>query len=245
MSEFGCVPCCHAKRPSDGPGCGRCIRKDRLGSSYAAGTPLTCIASDGTSFTASVTFESAEIAGTNWNWALFDIGSSKTAATNAPAGVAIAGHLGSTLSSHLAFDAEFERTARELLTHLDYNLFAASRIDAESGIITLGHIALKNSDPVPGRGPGSAYGLAGTVAEDMLSTHSAKLVLFDNGESVKRRYPGCVPRGVAQPYPSTVMVPVFDGDRIPGMVSVLSKKPDAFGPGDIDLLTGVVNTRFR
>ena len=242
-------------------------RKDPHSAEHAMGSPLTCVSSNGRQFTASATFEAASATSGDWTWILLETNGWRSPVLTAP-GVAEAtspdhaptaesesrsavpfvfasAGLGSSLSSILSLDSAFQQAARELRPRLNYNILGIIRIDAEAGMATMTQLAVDSASAIPGRSPGSVFPLIETVANKVLMTRAPVAVSVSDEASFRRLYPGSIPLNAPIDFLSGSAVPVFYGERVPGMVFALSNGPDTFGPNHVKILSEMAGTGLR
>ncbi len=221
---------------------------DRL---FTAGATVVCVHARGIGIRAHATFETALVDGQHWTWVMLDVGNAlevPVAGLLEPGDVKVmsTSELGRIEHRFPELTAEFQYLAKEMLPELHYNIFGLMRFSAESGIATMGQLALERAEPIPERGVGTAFSMAGTVSEELLATRRPKLVLAKDEADFRDLYPGSVPQNVPVEFLSSLAVPINRVDGIPGgMLFAQSKKVNAFNPMDVELLAGAAGAIFR
>ena len=132
-----------------------------------------------------------------------------------------------------SFDSIFRNVSDELSKTINYDGYLITHIDNGSGTMTICHREDRNEFTVPERSRGSSYPLRGTMAEEVMRSRSALLITATSGDIISLRYPGSAPKGLVHEYLSNILVPVFAGDSIPGVLGVQSKRPNAYTEEDV------------
>jgi len=151
-----------------------------------------------------------------------------------------AAELGELAQGTLNFSSVLQNVTDELVKTIDFDTCSAVLVDNAAGYNSVRHLMVRHGAPVLARTMGSTYPLAGTIAEDVVNSESAMLVTASSGESIRKRYPGSVPRNARIGYLSNIAVPVSTSDQIPCVILIKSSQPDAYTAPDVEFVSRVV-----
>jgi diguanylate cyclase (GGDEF)-like protein/PAS domain S-box-containing protein len=154
---------------------------------------------------------------------------------------AIVAEIGKIISSSLNIKEVYEHFAEEVRKLIPFDRIMINLIDLKNNTSTTAYIA---GIDVPGRRAGDITPLAGTVTKEVISTRSSLLIQVDNNinniDEVARRFPSLLPT-FQTGLRSLIFVPLISKDQVIGVLSLRSKKLNAYSDQDLRIAENIGN----
>ncbi|MDI6754689.1 MAG: PAS domain S-box protein [Thermodesulfobacteriota bacterium] len=151
---------------------------------------------------------------------------------------AVMAEIGRIVSSTLDIEETYERFAEEVRKIISFDEITVGIINYEDNTINFRY---SRGIDVPGRRSGDTMPLmAGTVTAEIIQTRSSLLVHGESPAEVADKFPGLTPF-IQVGLQSFLLVPLFSGDQVIGVLGFSSKKPNAYSTKDVSLAERVAN----
>jgi len=145
--------------------------------------------------------------------------------------LAVVAEIGRLIGSTLAIDEVYERVAAEAHMRIPFDRLSVSLNNLHNGTQTVAYVS---GFDIPGRRPGDAFPLSGTVNEILVRTRRGLLIPSAKVEDLIDRLPGLITVTQAE-MRSVMSVPLIVRDEVIGALHFRSKKPDTYTPEDLRL----------
>jgi PAS domain S-box-containing protein len=135
------------------------------------------------------------------------------------------------VSSNLNIDEVFERFVEEVRKLIEFENITIVMINPEERSLAVTHVS---GVPVPGREVGTILPLDGTATEETYKTRSSLFIHKENLEEAFRKFPK-LNAALEAGMQSMIIVPLIRGDRVIGILNILSSKPNAYTRADVEI----------
>jgi len=135
------------------------------------------------------------------------------------------------VSSNLNIDEVFERFVEEVRKLIEFENITIVMINPEERSLAVTHVS---GVPVPGREVGTILPLDGTAAEEIYKTRSSLFIHKENLEEAFRKFPK-LNAALEAGMQSMIIVPLIRGDRVIGILNILSSQPNAYTRADVEI----------
>ncbi len=145
--------------------------------------------------------------------------------------------IGRIMSASLDPQEVYQRFVEEVRQLLPFDRITLTSLDISRGIATVDYVW---GISVEGRSPGDIYSLPGTMAEEVARTATGKLVLIENGASIRQAFSSSLSlerSGLR----SHLVHPLIMHDRVIGLLYLGSVQPDAYDEQALQLAESVSN----
>ena len=142
---------------------------------------------------------------------------------------AIVAEIGRIISSTLDIDEVYERFAQESRKIIPFDRICINVINPDSRTTTIAYVAGVEE---PGRRVGDCVPLEGTGTQACIEERSGMFIQTEKMEELAVRFPGLLPSFQAG-LRSIIFVPLTSKDQIIGILSLRSKKPNAYSSQDL------------
>lgn len=145
--------------------------------------------------------------------------------------------IGRIISASLDIQEVYQRFAEEVAQLLPFDRITLTNVDESQQLATVDYVWGMS---VEGRGPGDAYPLPGTIAEEVMRSATGKLVLIDHDASIQQKFAGSVSlerSGLR----SHLVHPLLIHDHVIGFLYLGTAEPNAYDEQALNLVESVSN----
>ncbi|MCX5916104.1 MAG: PAS domain S-box protein [Deltaproteobacteria bacterium] len=141
------------------------------------------------------------------------------------------------ISSSLNIEEVYERFAEEVRKLIEFENIDIVMINPEERSLAVTHVS---GVPIPGREVGTILPLDGTATEEVYKTRSSLFIHKENLEEALRKFPK-LNAAFEAGRQSVISVPLIREDRVIGILSISSCKPNAYTRADLEMAEKVAS----
>ena len=139
--------------------------------------------------------------------------------------------IGQIISSSLDIERVYQKFSEAVQELIHFDRMSISTFDFADGTSVPRY---EVGVDVPGRRPGDATALSGTLSEHVLKTGSSILVQADDVVEMERQFPGLAP-SLKSGVRSFLAIPLISNDQIIGALHIRSKCLNAYTSADLEI----------